>query len=61
MSQKRTIGTLLLLGIIGIGSCGCAPKPDVSKQDAANWKGGPVPPDFKMNVPTGPPKTGAPK
>ena len=47
---------LLLFFLAAVGISGCAEKAEVSPAEQANWKGGPMPADFKPDLGQGPPK-----
>jgi len=47
---------LLFVSLAGAGLSGCSEKAEVSPAEQANWKGGPMPADFKPDLGQGPPK-----
>lgn len=55
LSVTQVIAAILLVSF-AVGMAGCSAKPTpVTKEEQANWKGGPMPADFHPNVAGGPP------
>lgn len=51
MHNRGRLTIRLLLVLVTIAAGGCATKPEMSKEEVANFKGGPMPPGWAASHP----------